>query len=343
MEEFTHRTTPAIEAAAARWLARRDRTLTAKEQDDYLQWLREDPRHAAAVARQETTLGRLMQLGEWQSELQAEPNPDLFAPRPRRRSWGGLLLAASTLVATAAVIMVMLRTGPEQSIAPVVPKAEKSYLRVNERHALSDGSVVELKDGSRFTVEFSPGFRRIHLTGGEAYFTVAKDPNRPFIVEAAGMEVRAVGTVFNVRLDPAAVEVLVTEGKVKLSTPTTDTTKPVPLLAAGERAILPLNGAGDPQLAGVTAEQIREALSWQTPRLQFYETPLREAVEEFNRHAGDSGAPRILIGQTALGDRRIGGTFRIDNREGFVRLLEITLDVRSRRQGNGDVILFPAH
>ena len=38
----------AIETAATAWLARRDRTLTAAEQDAYLQWLREDPRHAAA-------------------------------------------------------------------------------------------------------------------------------------------------------------------------------------------------------------------------------------------------------------------------------------------------------
>lgn len=342
MKEFPSSSTPAIETAAAQWLARRDRTLTPGEQDDYLQWLREDPRHAAAMARQEATLGRLMQLGEWQSELRDEPNPDLFAPRRRRRSWSGLLLAAGTLAATAAVVTVMLRTGPERLVAPAVPKAEKSYLRVNERHALSDGSVVELKDGSRFAVDFSPAFRRIHLTGGEAYFTVAKDPNRPFIVEAAGMEVRAVGTVFNVRLDPAAVEVLVTEGKVKLSTPTADVTKPAPLLAAGERAILPLGGAGGPQLMSVTEEQIHEALSWQAPRLQFYETPLSEAVAEFNRHAGGS-TERLVIGQAALGERRIGGTFRIDNREGFVRLLEITLDIRSRRLGNGDVLLLPAH
>lgn len=342
MKESTNSSTPAIEAAAAQWLARRDRTLTPGEQDDYLQWLREDARHAPAIARQEATLGRLMQLGEWQSELRDEPNPDLFAPRPRRRSWTGLLLATGTLVATAAVVTVMLQTGSERYVSPAVPRAEKSYLRVNERRALSDGSVVELKDGSRITVDFSPEFRRIHLTGGEAYFTVAKNPNRPFIVEAAGMQVRAVGTVFNVRLDPSAVEVLVTEGKVKLSTPTTDETKPVPLLAAGERAIMPLNGAADPQVADVTPEQVHEALSWQAPRLQFYETPLSEAVAEFNRHAR-AGTERILIGQAALGDRRIGGTFRIDNREGFVRLLEITLDIRSRKLGNGDVMLFAGH
>lgn len=337
-------TTPAIETAAARWLARRDRTLTASEQDEYLQWLREDPRHATAMARQEGTFGRLMQLGEWEPALRDEPNPDLFAPTPRRRRWPLGAMTSAALLAAAAAVAVMLWPAATQPTAPAVPRAEKSYLRVNERQALDDGSLVELKDGSRITVAFTPEFRRVRLTGGEACFTVAKDPHRPFIVEAAGMEVHAVGTVFNVRLDLASVEVLVTEGKVRLSTPTTDAANPAPLLAAGERAILPLAGETAPQVAGVTPDQIHEMLSWQTPRLQFYETPLKEAVAEFNRYAGGPTATRLVIGQTEVGEQRIGGTFRIDNREGFVRLLEMTpdLNIRSRKLGNGDIVLVSA-
>jgi len=343
MNQLPDNSTPAIEAAAARWLARRDRALTAHEQDEYLQWLREDPRHAAAMARQEATLDRLMQLGAWQPALRDEPNPDLFAPAPRRRGplWS---MAATVLVASAAALVVMLWPAATGPATPGVPKAEKTYLRVNERQALNDGSLVELKDGSRLAIEFTPEFRRVRLTGGEACFTVAKDPNRPFIVEAAGMEVHAVGTVFNVRLDHTAVEVLVTEGKVRLNTPAADASKPAPLLVAGERAILPLAAEAAPQVAPVTSDQMHEMLSWQTPRLQFYETPLKEAVAEFNRYAGGPTATRLVIGQTAVGEQRIGGTFRIDNREGFVRLLEMTpdLNIRSRKLGNGDIVLVSA-
>lgn len=335
---------PAIATAAAQWLARRDRALSAQEQDEYLQWLREDPRHAAAMARQEGTLERLMQLGAWQPVLRDEPNPDLFAPVPRRPRRPLLSIAVSTLAAAAAALAVIFWPASTGQVERDVPKAEKSYLRVNERQALDDGSLVELKDGSRITVEFTPEFRRVHLTGGEACFTVAKDPNRPFIVEAAGMEVHAVGTVFNVRLDLTAVEVLVTEGKVRLNAPMVDAGKPAPLLAAGERAILPLAGSAAPQVTEVTSDQIHELLSWQTPRLQFYETPLKEAVAEFNRYAGGPTATRLVIGQVSVGEQRIGGTFRIDNREGFVRVLEMTADlnIRSRKLGNGDIVLVSA-
>ena len=59
---------------------RRDRGLTAAEQDDYLQWLREsDPAHAALMAEQEATLGRLMGLAEWLPRTELGPRPGIFS------------------------------------------------------------------------------------------------------------------------------------------------------------------------------------------------------------------------------------------------------------------------
>ena len=75
---------PAEQASV--WLARRDRGLTAAEQDAYLQWLQEDVRHGAAIQRLEGAWGALDQLAEWRPAHSAQPNPDLLAV-PRRRSW----------------------------------------------------------------------------------------------------------------------------------------------------------------------------------------------------------------------------------------------------------------
>ena len=84
-------------------------------------------------------------------------------------------------------------------------------LSVPERRVLSDNSVIELKDGAQIDVDYSGGFRRVTLRQGEALFQVAKDASRPFIVEAAGVQFRAVGTSFSVQLAPEKqVEVLVT-------------------------------------------------------------------------------------------------------------------------------------
>ena len=236
--------TDTIDAAAAQWIARRDRGLSAAEQDDYMAWLRADPRHAAAIARHAAVLERMMGLGAWQPELSAEPNPDLFAP-PARRPWR--VLAPVWALAAALVLGLFVW----QSASPPAPTPQKTFLRVNERQALADGSVVELKDGSRLDLQFTPGERRVRLTG-EAHFTVAKNPARPFIVEALGVEVRAVGTAFNVRVDAASVEVLVTEGKVRVDEPARlaamsapTPTAPAPaepevFLTAGQQVVVPL-------------------------------------------------------------------------------------------------------
>ena len=332
--------TDTIDAAAAQWIARRDRGLSAAEQDDYMAWLRADPRHAAAIARHAAVLERMMGLGAWQPELSAEPNPDLFAP-PARRPWRVL---APVLALAAALVLGLFVW---RSSSPTAPAPQKTFLRVNERQALADGSIVELKDGSRLDVRFTPGERRVRLTG-EAHFTVAKNPARPFIVEAHGIEVRAVGTAFNVRVDAAAVEVLVTEGKVRVdesarlaATAPSAAATPLPaapevFLTAGQKVLVPLvPSTPAPVVAAVSTAQIRTALEWQTPRLQFFETPLADAVAEFNRH----NPTPLVLADSSLGAVPIGGTFRVDNVEGFVRLLELTVDVRGEPRADGAVVL----
>jgi transmembrane sensor len=317
---------------AAQWLARRDRGLKPAEQDDYLQWLQEDPRHATLIAGHEATLRRMMRLTDWQPALGSEPNPDLFAPWPRHRR---LITSALAAAAMLAVGFFAWRSGAAWRQAE---RAQKSYLRVNERQVLPDGSVVELKDGTQLAVLFSPAERRVRLTGSEALFTVAKNPSRPFLVEAGKIAVRAVGTAFDVRLDSASVDILVTEGKVRLECPPEPNRRPAaaPSVAAGQRAtVLLASSAPGPRVADLTPAEINEALAWQAPRLQFFDTPLIDAVAEFNRH----NHQQIVIGDKALNSVRIGGTFRLDNVDGFARLLEITMGMRAERRSSGDIVL----
>ncbi|MSU73479.1 MAG: DUF4880 domain-containing protein [Opitutus sp.] len=323
-----------VEREAAQWLARRDRGLSPCEQDGYLQWLRQDPRHGEALGRHEATLRRMMRLGDWQPALSDDPNPDLFAPR-RRWQW---LVASFGAAAALLVAGALWWQGPGTD----APPPGTSYVRVNERQALPDGSIVELKDGSQIAIEFSPTERRVRLTGGEAHFTVAKNPDRPFVVEAAGINVRAVGTIFNVRRDATAVDVLVTEGRVKVESPAAPMSaegtpaSEAPLVSAGERAVVDLTAKNPvPRVIGVTAGEVKDTLAWQAPRLQFFETPLAVAVAEFNAR----NQMRLVLGSPELGAIPIGGTFRFDNVEGFLRLLEVTLDIRAERRNDHEIIL----
>ena len=350
-----------VREQAALWLARRDRGLSPVEQDEYLQWLQADPRHAEAVTQHAAALERMMQLYEWQPAHDSEPNPDLFLPRrrfwakagavSRRRGWlwSGALAAAALAVA-------FLWERPWSREAPAVTVAAKSYLRVNERLALPDGSRVELKDGSQVVVLYSGTERRVKLTGGEAHFSVWKDAARPFVVDAAGVEVRAVGTAFNVRLEDKAVEVLVTEGRVRVDDAGVGAVAPnrpagevvegngpyrdlqLLFVSQGERAVVPLAAAAAdaaPVVTPVTAEDISQELAWQAPRLQFNETPLADAIAEFNR----LNRHQLLLGDAALGAVPIGGTFRPDNVEGFIRLLDTTLGIQGEQAGDDTTVL----
>jgi transmembrane sensor len=325
-----------IEEAAALWLARRDRGLNAAEQDEFLQWIREDPCRADAFERHEKTLRRVMQLTDWRPVRSPEPNPDLLAPpNGRHQRW-------VTGMAAAAILALGLVAWWRTSSQDRVKTTTKSYLLVNERRVLSDGSVVELKENSRLSVEFSSTERRVHLEAGEAHFDVTKNVNRPFIVDAEGIAVRAVGTAFDVRIDSDSVDVLVTEGKVRVQQPNVaggqrPGVSESPLVVAMHEAVISRDPAAQAQrLTAVTPDQVNDALSWTMPRLEFNETPLVDAVSEFNRR----NQRQLVLEDSKLESMRIGGVFRTNDVDGFVRLLELTLGVRAESVGTDRVVLF---
>ncbi|MFM9078968.1 MAG: FecR family protein, partial [Opitutaceae bacterium] len=227
-----------------------------------------------------------------------------------------------------------------------------------ERVVLGDSSVVELNASTEVRVVLAADERRVLLLGGEAHFTVAQDPSRPFVVEAAGVSVRAVGTAFNVLISSGAVEVLVTEGKVAVVDRPADTARPPPpsgrppgestrrgfsaFLEAHERARIPALMITDAIPSGraaviekVTPEAVRRALSWQERRLVFAETPLREVATEFNRR----NRIQIVLGDDRIGARPVGGAFAADNVEGFLRLLESSGRITVERRDEKTVVL----
>ena len=340
MNSKKFRVTSRVDTEATNWVARRDRGLTAREQDEYLQWLREDDRRAAAIARAEETLRCVLQLSAWRHEHSAEPNPDLLArPRPVH-SWRWTLVAAAAAVLLAGGVLWWRAPAPISTPA----LAAKKYLQVNEHMLLPDGSRVELREGSTVEVRYSAGERRVRLTGGEAQFVVMKSATRPFVVDAGSVAVRAIGTVFNVRLGDEAVQVLVTEGKVRVGRASNkpgeifqpaNSENEQPTVAAGERAVVSLNEATASAVAAISSEEIRRELGWQAPRLHFDATPLADAVAEFNRR----NHHQLVIGDPELSHMPIGGNFSPDNVEGFVRLLSVTLDVHGEPHGVDETVL----
>lgn len=325
--------------AAGAWLARRDRGFTAAEQGEFDSWLRADPGHAAAVAQLERALATFDGLRELVPHGGSEPDPDVFAPPPRPRRPFFRSAAVAGLAAAVALAVVFW-----QAQSPTAPTtwhyatASAGY----ERATLIDGSTIELNADTVLDVEFTAAGRQVRLRRGEAHFQVAKNPARPFVVQAGAVAVRAVGTAFNMRLAPAAVEVLVIEGKVRVDHPPAQGAAGLPVPGTGGRTEIPLLGAGQkivvstaataapPIVAAVSTEEMARALAWQPGISEFTKKPLAEIVAEFNRR----NRQQLVIGDPALAALRIGGNFRADQPDAFVRLLESSFGVTAVRSGD---------
>jgi transmembrane sensor len=225
---------------------------------------------------------------------------------------GKRLAAAASVLLTVAVCFGAFQFQPEPG--------ERFTTRIGglEKVPMMDGSKITLNTNSDLSVALTDHERRIDLQQGEAFFEVAHDPDRPFIVEVGGKRVVAVGTKFSVRRNGQSLEVVVTEGKVRMEQGAAGAV----FLVAGEIALS--NEAGLMVQRGSVAEA-ETRLSWRDGVLSFRDLPLAEAVAEFNRY----NVRRITIADARVAAMRVEGNFRPTNVDAFVRLLENGFPIRA--------------
>jgi transmembrane sensor len=201
---------------------------------------------------------------------------------------------------------------------------------------MADGSQVTLNTDSQIRIALTDNERRVELGHGEAFFEVSKDAARPFVVRAGNRRVVAVGTKFSVRREGNDVQVVVTEGKVRVEDGAP---------ALGDRN----GGSADVFLtpgsiaraddSGVlvqrkTLPEAEQQLSWRAGVLMFRDQSLGDAAAEFNRY----NIRKIVIREPAVAALKIEGNFRATNVEAFVRLLESGFPVRAERQADQIVV-----
>jgi len=331
-----------IETAAAEWLCERDAGFAPGRAQAFAAWLGADARHETAVAETEQAMELLAEMPAVRAPLAARIAAVAQPVAPVVR-WGGFRppvwaagLAAALVLATGVWWL-----APSRSVEP------QRYVTAAARQqqiALNDGSVVNLNVSSEVSVRLTSNERRVTLANGEAHFAVAHDTARPFIVIAAGVSVRAVGTAFSVRVSDAGVEVLVTEGKVEVTRESTSAepatvapaSAPPSRLVAGERAVIAREvPVVNVPIERVSAEALSAAVQWHSQMMTFSDLPLREAVVLFNRR----NETQLVLSDDKLGGQKIGGTFAADQVEAFVRLLEKDGDVVAERRGAREIAL----
>jgi transmembrane sensor len=230
------------------------------------------------------------------------------AAKTRRFRISTFAIAAGFLLALGIGAYLWLLPGGEHYVTPIGGVASVT---------LEDGSKVILNTDTEIRVGLTATERDVDLKRGEAFFEVAKNPQRPFVVSAGGKRVIAVGTRFSVRRDAEDLEVVVTEGKVRVEDQGETVLTPGTIAHAGDAGVL---------VQRKTVPEAQEHLSWRTGVLMFRDQTLGEVVAEFNRY----NQRKIVIEDSKIADLRIEGNFRATNVDAFVRLLESGFPVRAR-------------
>lgn len=327
-----------IEDEAAAWLIRRDsEDWTESDAAQLTAWLDASTANRVAFLRLEVgweqserlaalgagkPLDALPGRGEWRVSpfFESRPAATGLSKKPQRVRWLATLAASLAVGIAVGAIFALFHSGDNYS-TPVGGTASIP---------LRDGSNVMLNTASKIRVAVTDQERRVELDQGEAYFEVAKDPNRPFVVVVGDERVVAVGTRFSVRRDAGEIRIVVMEGKVRFESKSV----PLSLQPRNQHPAAPLLAAGAIARASAAAvlvettplQRAEEILSWRSGYLTFEETTLADAVTEFNRY----NHRKIYIEDPGVAALRISGKFRATNAEAFIRVLSDGFHIRAQ-------------
>jgi transmembrane sensor len=308
-----------VESLAAAWAVRSaERELDAGEQRELEAWLDSDTRHLGAYVRAQAIWLDTDRVAALDSGSRAEPTP-YRRPLP----WRPFAAAASIALALGSSYIAYDQLSGRTASAP-------GEIR---RIALDDGSTMFLNADSVVQIRYGASQRRVVLRQGEALFQVQHDAARPFVVEADDVSVRAVGTEFSVKVDPAqGVAVTVADGQVALSGGGAARVPGGTYLKRNEQFFASPLGA---RRASIDAAEVDRRLAWRDGMLVFNGQRLAVAVAEVNRYA----AVPIEINDPTLGRAEFVGTFKVGDSQTFARAAATAFDGEVRRVGDRLILM----
>lgn len=291
----------ARDAAIDWWLRQNNGPLSKKEQAVFAAWLVSDEANKAAFEK-------ISRISGYIADQRSEAKSRRRARRSRAKP-AAALAGAIALFVFFDDLSVFLRsdysTGTGQT----------------ELVTLEDGSHVQLGAKSAIAVRYSLGQRRVSLLQGEAWFEAAPDPARPFVVEAAGGTITALGTAFDVAVEKAWAHVLVAQHQVSI--------------VSGGQSVIVAEGQQSAYSESAPAQppepvNVEHAAAWRRGRLIFRNRPLGEVVEALGRyHHG-----YVYFVNSALRARPVTGVFRADDPLAALEEIETSLGVRATYLSN---------
>jgi transmembrane sensor len=316
--------TPDLEEQAAELHARRRGAAWSEAQQRVLDTrLAESPEFADAYGRVQDS---------WDAVGRYATSPELMALREQAigrarqagsRRWALPAAHSRRFGAWAAAVAVLVVCGVAWQLLPYGYQTNTYKTGLGEQRMvdLPDRSHIALDAQTRLRVRFTPDARIVELLDGQAQFSVAKDPARPFKVKAGVNTIVAVGTVFDVEYVDHQVHVAMVEGRVAvLSQDPLRSANPAPIeLSAGEA----LQVRADGSATVLPKADIEAATAWRQGKIIFRDQELADAVRRLNRYS----RTQVVIDDPSLAQMRVSGVFESGDVRAFAEAMQAYLPV----------------
>ncbi|HYD86121.1 MAG TPA: FecR domain-containing protein [Vitreimonas sp.] len=324
---MTHASGPEPLDAAA-WDARLRRPdCSSDDRAQFAAWLAADAEHARSFERLQAILIALR-------ENAARPQLRAHRDRALKRSAPVYALVAAVIAALAGLLATSYFLTPWTQMARAPGEVRQYATQLGERRefTLEDGSILTLNTNSIVEASLAGRERQLRLIAGQAYVAVAHDESRPFVVEALGRTVTALGTEFDLSIERGALRVVLVEGRVAVAAHggLFDLGGRRTEISAGQA--LTVSPGGDIRVLQADVERMT---LWRHGRVSFADTPLPEAIAEMNRYS----AAQIVLADPSMAQLRVNGVFRTGQQATFVRVLESYYPIEVREEPGGDLLL----
>lgn len=314
---------------AAEWFIRlHDENLSEADYMEWQEWLAASAANSKAFAKAESCWNKMDDLTDipWPRDKKS-PVKTLLRLFPS-------LTIISSLAATILIALSLSIFIQDSSLSPLTVTTYQTSRAEHKHISLKDGSSITLGARSIINVNYNKTSRRITLVRGEAVFNVAKNKDRPFIVNVGKGSVTAIGTKFNIHSNNKDVTVTVLEGIVQVN-PYLAQENPKktsnPMVPAGKS----VSYHDDGLISKVITTNVEAAVSWEKGLLVRIDTPLANVIEDVNRYS----TREIIIGDPALNQISFTGTILNEGIDNWLHGLSIAYPIKVLDSGHNAILL----